>query len=179
MNKKLNAKAIAKLAMMAAISLVLLLLVRIPFPPAPFLVYDPADMPIYITAFAYGPWAGLIVTVIVSLIQAFMLGGDGLYGFLMHVVATGIVAVVIGIMYQHKKTKKNAIISLIVGVVVTVIVMIGMNLLITPLYMGVDIKAVMVMLPTVIIPFNLLKAGINSLLTFLLYKRLSNFLHNY
>ncbi|MBQ0041291.1 MAG: ECF transporter S component [Clostridiales bacterium] len=179
MNKKLNAKAIAKLAMMAAISLVLLLLVRIPFPPAPFLVYDPADMPIYITAFAYGPWAGLAVTVIVSLIQAFMLGGDGLYGFLMHVVATGIVAVVIGMLYQHKKTKKNAIISLIVGVVVTVIVMIGMNLLITPLYMGVEIKAVVVMLPTVIIPFNLLKAGINSLLTFLLYKRLSNFLHNY
>lgn len=179
MNKKLNAKAISKLAMMAAISLVLLLLVRIPFPPAPFLVYDPADLPIYITAFAYGPWAGLVVTVIVSLIQAFMLGGDGLYGFLMHVVATGIVAVVIGLMYQHKKTKKNAIISLVVGVVVAVIVMIGMNLLITPLYMGVEVKAVVVMLPTVIIPFNLLKAGINSLLTFLLYKRLSNFLHNY
>ena len=179
MNKKLNAKAISKLAMMAAISLVLLLLVRIPFPPAPFLVYDPADLPIYITAFAYGPWAGLVVTVIVSLIQAFMLGGDGLYGFLMHVVATGIVAVVIGLMYQHKKTKKNAIISLVVGVVVAVIVMIGMNLLITPLYMGVEVKAVVVMLPTVIIPFNLLKAGINSLLTFLLYKRLSGFLHNF
>ena len=179
MNKKLNAKAISKLAMMAAISLVLLLIVRIPFPPAPFLVYDPADLPIYITAFAYGPWAGLVVTVIVSLIQAFMLGGDGLYGFLMHVVATGIVAVVIGFMYQHKKTKKNAVVSLVVGVVVTVIVMIGMNLLITPLYMGVEVKAVVVMLPTVIIPFNLLKAGINSLLTFLLYKRLSGFLHNY
>ena len=179
MNKKLNAKGISKLAMMAAISLVLLLLVRIPFPPAPFLVYDPADLPIYITAFAYGPWAGLVVTVIVSLIQAFMLGGDGLYGFLMHVVATGIVAVVIGLMYQHKKTKKNAIISLVVGVVVAVIVMIGMNLLVTPFYMGVEVKAVVVMLPTVIIPFNLLKAGINSLLTFLLYKRLSNFLHNY
>lgn len=179
MNKKLNAKAISKLAMMAAISLVLLLLVRIPFPPAPFLVYDPADLPIYITAFAYGPWAGLVVTVIVSLIQAFMLGGDGLYGFLMHVVATGICAVTIGLLYQHKKTKKNAVISLIVGVVVTVIVMIGMNLLVTPFYMGVEVKAVVVMLPTVIIPFNLLKAGINSLLTFLLYKRLSNFLHNY
>lgn len=179
MNKKLNAKAISKLAMMAAISLVLLLLVRIPFPPAPFLVYDPADVPIYISAFAYGPWAGLVVTVIVSFIQAFMLGGDGLYGFLMHVVATGICAVVIGLLYQHKKTKKNAIISLIVGVLVTVIVMIGMNLLVTPFYMGVEVKAVAVMLPTVIIPFNLLKAGINSFLTFLLYKRLSAFLHNF
>lgn len=179
MKKKLNARAIAKLAMMAAISVVLLLIVRIPFPPAPFLVYDPADMPIYITAFAYGPVAGLLVTVVVCLIQAFLLGGDGLYGFLMHVVATGIVAVVIGMMYQKKKTRKNAVVSLVVGVVVTIIVMAGMNLLITPLYMGVDVKAVVAMLPTVIIPFNLLKVGINAILTFLLYKRLSPFLHNY
>ena len=92
---KFSTAAIAKLAMMTAVSMVLLLLVRIPFPPAPFLVYDPADVPIYITAFAFGPAAGLIVTLVVCLIQAFMLGGDGLYGFLMHFVATGIVAVVI------------------------------------------------------------------------------------
>lgn len=179
MEKKLNAKAISKLAMMTAISVVLLLLIRIPFPPAPFLVYDPADMPIYITAFAYGPIAGLLVTVVVSLLQAFALGGDGLYGFLMHVVATGIVALVIGVLYKRKKTKKNAIVCLVIGVVVAVVVMAGMNLLITPFYMGVDIKAVIAMLPTVIIPFNLIKAGLNSVLTFLLYKRLSSFLHNY
>lgn len=178
MNTKLSAKEISKLAMMAAISMVLLLIVRIPFPPAPFLVYDPADMPIFITAFAYGPIAGLAVTIVVSLIQAFMLGGDGLYGFLMHVVSTGIVAVLIGAMYKNKKTKKRAIQSLVTGVVVAVVVMAGMNLLITPLYMGVDMKAVLVMLPTVIIPFNALKFSINALLTFLLYKRLSGFLHN-
>jgi riboflavin transporter FmnP len=33
------------------------------------------------------------------------------------------------------------------------------------------------MLPTVIIPFNLIKAGANSILTFVLYKRVSGFLH--
>lgn len=178
MRKKLNAKAIAKLSMMSAISLVLLLLVRIPYPLAPFMVYDPADLPIYITAFAYGPGIGLTVTVVVSLIQAFVLGGDGFYGFLMHVVATGVVTLVIGSMYWRNKTKRNAIISLAVGVIVTVVVMCGMNLLVTPFYMGVDVKAVVAMLPTVIIPFNLLKAGINSLLTFFLYKKLSPFLHS-
>lgn len=104
---KFSTAAIAKLAMMTAVSMVLLLLVRIPFPPAPFLVYDPADVPIYITAFAFGPAAGLIVTLVVCLIQAFMLGGDGLYGFLMHFVATGIVAVVIGLMYKNCKTKES------------------------------------------------------------------------
>ena len=34
------------------------------------------------------------------------------------------------------------------------------------------------MLPTAIIPFNLLKAGLNAVLTFILYKRVSGFLHS-
>ena len=55
--------------MMVAISCVLVLLVRIPYPPAPFLVYDPADIPIYITTFAFGPVAGLTVTPVLSLIH--------------------------------------------------------------------------------------------------------------
>lgn len=177
MKNRFSTAMLTKLAMMTAVSIVLLALVRIPFPPAPFLVYDPADMPIYITAFAYGPLPGLAVTLIVCLLQAFALGGDGLYGFLMHFVATGLVAVVIGIMYSKQKTKKNAIRALIVGVILTIIVMTGMNLLITPFYMGVNVGAVIAMLPTVIIPFNALKAGINALLTFLLYKRISPFLH--
>jgi riboflavin transporter FmnP len=174
---KLSTAMIAKLAMMTAVSVVLLLIIRIPFPPAPFLVYDPADVPIYITAFAYGPVAGLIVTLIVCLIQAFMLGGDGLYGFLMHFIATGIVAVAVGYMYRRNKTRKTAIIALVTGVIITVIVMCAMNLLITPMYMGAPRSAVVAMLPTVIIPFNLLKAGLNSILTFILYKRVSGFLH--
>ncbi|MBE6042109.1 MAG: ECF transporter S component [Clostridiales bacterium] len=168
---------IARLAIMTAISVVLLLIVRIPFPPAPFLVYDPADVPIYITAFAFGPVAGLIVTLVVCLIQAFMLAGDGLYGFLMHFVATGIVAVVIGSLYRNNKTRKRAVVSLVISVIIVVVVMSLMNLIVTPFYLGQPREAVIAMLPTAIIPFNLIKAGLNSILTFLLYKRVSGFLH--
>ena len=176
-NSKMTTQKLAKLAMMTAVSLVLLLIVRIPFPPAAFLVYDPADVPIYITAFAFGPLEGLCVTLVVCLIQAFGLGGDGLYGFAMHFVATGIVAVAIGMIYRGRKTKKTAIIALATGVAVTVVVMCLMNILVTPAYMGAPREAVIAMIPTVIIPFNLLKAGINSLLTFILYKRISGLLH--
>lgn len=174
---KFSTATLAKLAMMTAVSLVLLFIIRVPFPPAPFLVYDPADVPIYITAFAFGPAAGLLVTLVVCLLQAFALGGDGLYGFLMHFVATGIVAVVIGMIYQKTKTKKSAITALVIGVVVTTVVMCFMNLIVTSAYMGTPMSAVAAMLPTVIIPFNLLKGGINAVLTFVLYKRVSTFLH--
>ena len=173
MNTDKNTAKLAKLAMMTAVSLVLLFIVRLPWPPAPFLVYDPADVPIYITAFAFGPVEGLIVTLVVCLIQAFGLGGDGLYGFVMHFVATGI----IGTMYRNSKTRKRAIISLVVGVIAAVVIMSIMNIIVTPIYMGAPREAVIAMLPTVIIPFNLVKAGANSLLTLVLYKRISGFLH--
>lgn len=177
MNNKMTTQKLAKLAMMTAVSVVLLLIVRLPFPPAPFLVYDPADVPIYITAFAFGPVEGLIVTLVVCLIQAFGFGGDGIYGFVMHFVATGIIAVVIGTMYSRSRTKKTAVRALAAGVILAVIIMCLMNLLVTPAYMGAPRAAVAAMIPTVIIPFNLLKAGINALLTFVLYKRISGLLH--
>lgn len=127
--------------------------------------------------FAFGPGAGLLVTLIVSAIQAFVLGGAGVYGFLMHMIATGLFVIVAGFMYRHKKTKKEAIMALTAGVVVTVIAMCVFNYFITPLYMGVPTDAVLAMIPTVIIPFNILKAGINALITFFVYKRISGFLH--
>ena len=113
---KMNTAKLAKLAMMVAISCVLVLLIRIPFPPAPFLVYDPADVPIYITTFAFGPVAGLVVTIVVSFIQAFILGGDAVYGFVMHVFATGMFAVAAGAIYSRNKSKKGAIIEAVLNV---------------------------------------------------------------
>lgn len=174
----MSTNKLVKIALMTAVSCVLLMIIRIPFPPAPFLVYDPADIPIYITAFAYGPVAGLIVTFIVCFLQAFALGGDGMYGFIMHFIATGAFAVIAGYIYSKNKTKKTAAISLAIGVVVCIAIMCVLNLYITAAYMGVDRSVIAGMLGTVIIPFNLIKAGVNAILTFILYKRISRFLHN-
>lgn len=175
---RMSTGKLVKLAMMTAVSIVLLMLIRIPFPAAPFLVYDPADIPIYITAFAFGPLEGLAVTFIVSLIQAFGLGGDGIYGFVMHFVATGLVAVVIGTIYARNRTRKAAVAALLVGVVLCIVGMLGMNLLVTPLYTGMPREAVAAMILPVLLPFNALKAGLNCAVTFVLYKRISGFLHN-
>ena len=74
-----NTKKLTVLAMLTALSAVLITLVHFPlFPAAAFLQYDPADVVFLIGAFAFGPLAGLVVTVIASAIQAFLLGGDGM-----------------------------------------------------------------------------------------------------
>ncbi len=165
------------MAMLAAISVVLVLLIRIPFPPAPYLVYDPADIPIFIGAFAFGPLAGLILTFVVSFIQAFVLAGDGLIGFFMHFVATGAFVLLAGYIYKRNKTRKNAVIALICGTILMTVSMMLWNIIITPIFLGVPREAVIAMLGTIILPFNLLKAGINSVVTFLTYKSIARFLH--
>ena len=65
---------------------------------------------------------------------------------------------------------KGAVVGLSLGVVALVVVMLLWNYLITPVYQGVPRDVVVSMLPTVFLPFNLAKGGMNMAATLLLYK---------
>lgn len=176
--KKFSVKLIAKMGMMAAIACVLGLF-RFPIlPMVPFLTYDFADIPIIISAFAFGPVAGLLITVVVSFIQAFLLGGDQLYGFIMHILASGSFVIVASLIYKGHKTKKMAIVSLIAATLVMIVVMGAANYFVTPYYYGgAAMKEMVVHLMPFILLFNLIKGVANSVITLLVYKRISPFLH--
>ena len=74
-------------------------------------------------------------------------------------------------MYKKKHTKSGAVLGLSLGVVCLVVVMLLWNYLITPLYMtGFSRADVAAMLPTLFLPFNLAKGGMNMAATLLLYK---------
>ena len=178
-NEQNKTQKLAKLAMLAAISLVLVLLIHFPIiPTATFLEYDPADIPIFIGTFAFGPAAGVLLTVVVSVIQGLTVSAGGqIWGIIMHIIATGSFCIAAGNIYKYNKTKKGAVIALLVGCIVMTVVMCGCNLVITPIYTGMPREAVMAMIPTAVLPFNLIKAGINAIVTFILYKRISKFLH--
>lgn len=165
------------MAMLVAISL-LLVNIHFPiFPPIAFMEYDPADIPILIGTFAFGPAAGILITVVTALLQGFTVSAaSGLYGILMHIIATGTYVLVAGFIYKFHKGKKSAVIALIAGTLAMTAIMVPANLTITPYFMGVPVDAVTALLPF-IIAFNLIKAGVNGLITFLVYKRVSKFLH--
>ena len=170
---------LVKLSVLAALSVVLALFIHLPIiPAAPFLEYDPADIPLLIGTFLFGPWTGLLLTVAVCVIQGLTVSAaSGIVGIIMHIFASGIMVVTCGLIYQHKHTKKRAIISLIFGVITMTISMMLWNALITPLYLGVPREVVYGMLIPMILPFNLIKAGINAIITFIIYKPLSPLLH--
>lgn len=171
-----NTKRLTTMGVMAALSVMLVALVHFPIlPSAAFLEYDPADVPIFLTTFLVGPLHGFVLTIVVSLIQGFTVStSGGIIGIMMHIFATGAFVWTAGLIYKHKHTRKGAVISLIFGVFAMTLTMIVWNIIFTPIYSGMPRAAVIAMLPTAIVPFNLLKSGINALLTFLLYKKLSN-----
>lgn len=169
---------LVKMALLAALSIFLVIYVHFPiFPAAPYLEYDPADVPILIGAFMFGPIAGLIITIVVALIQAITVSASsGWVGFVMHVLASGTLAVVAGLIYKKYHTFKGGVIALIAGSIAMTLMMIPSNLFFTVKFWGVPIEAVKNMLIPIIIPFNLIKAGASSIVTVLLYKRIANYL---
>ena len=173
---RMSTRQLVVMAMMTAISVVLVYAIHLPLvPAASFLEYDPADIPILIVAFAYGPVSGFIMTVVVSLIQGLTVSAaSGPIGIVMHIIATGSCTLIAGSIYWRHKTRKVALISLVIGVIVMTTAMVLMNLILTPIFMGAPREAVMQMLVPIILPFNLLKSGINCLITFILYKPLSS-----
>jgi riboflavin transporter FmnP len=101
---------------------------------------------------------------------------SGIYGFIMHVLGTSAAVITAGLIYRRKHTRTGAFIALLCGTIAHAAVMVVANHFITPHFMGVPTSVVDGMLLPVILPFNLIKAGINSAVTFLVYKTISRYI---
>ena len=167
----MKVKKMVTLAMLAAIAYLIVNLVRIPV--VLFLKYEPKDVIITIGGFLFGPMASFIISFVVSLLEMVTISDTGIIGGIMNLISTCSFACVAAFIYKKQHTLKGAILGLGLGSLLMVAIMLLWNWLITPLYMGVDRATVEGMLIPAFLPFNLLKAGLNSALTIGLYKPLS------
>lgn len=163
-----NVKKMVMIAMLSATALAMVALIRIPI--VLFLSYEPKDVIITIGGFLFGPMSAMLVSLIASFIELVTISGTGIIGFIMNVLATCAYACPAAYIYKKDHTMKGAILGLIVGSLLMIIVMLSWNYLITPLYMGVPREEVVKLLIPAILPFNVLKAGLNSAFILLLYK---------
>ena len=168
---KNNTKKSISIAMLAAAAFVVMALIRIPV--VLFLKYEPKDIIIAIGGFIYGPMTALIITLIVSLIEMVTISSTGFIGLVMNVLSTACFACTASFIYKKHRTLKGAVTGLITGSLVMVVMMLLWNYLITPIYMGYPREAVASMLLPVFLPFNLLKAALNTAVTLLIYKPLT------
>ena len=167
----MKVKKMVTLAMLAAIAYLMVNLIRIPV--VLFLKYEPKDVIITIGGFLFGPMAAFIVSFVVSLLEMVTISETGIIGCIMNLISTCSFACVAAFVYKKQHTLKGAIVGLALGSVLMVGIMLLWNWLIIPLYMGVDRATVEGLLIPAFLPFNLLKAGLNSALTIGLYKPLS------
>lgn len=159
------------LALFGTISFVLFFLnFPLPFLP-PFLKVDFGDIPALLAALIFSPLAGVIVIAIKNFLYLVIGGGDPV-GVLANFLAAAMFILPVGIMYHKFKEVKSIVSGLITG---TIIMAIGMSifnyLVLLPVYamfMGIEeygiesVKRMTVLLG--ILPFNLLKGIIVSLL---------------
>ncbi|MBO4702873.1 MAG: ECF transporter S component [Lachnospiraceae bacterium] len=176
---KFSVKKLTTLAMLAAIAYVLMVFIRIPLmPAAPFLSYDAKDVFFVIAGFLFGPLESLIVIILVCFLEMITVSSTGIWGFVMNAIASICFVLPAALIYRKKKTLPFAVVGLASGVICMTASMMLWNLLIVPIYMPDTSRAdVLVALPVIFLPFNLIKASINMALTLIIYKPISTILH--
>lgn len=152
-------------------------------PAAPWLRYDAGDVPVLVAAFSLGPGPGLAVAALKSLLFAMFHPSPEnlLLGVPMNFLCGGVFAYVAGSVYRRRRTRDGALAAIVLGGISATIALVLANLLVVPI----ELRLFMPHLPEVpsallvhvvlvtTLPFNLIKCGLNGVLVFLLYKRIS------
>lgn len=167
-------RQIVTMALLAAIG-VLLSFIEIPIMPGvPYLKYDPSAVPAMVSGFSFGPVAGVAVGIVTGLIHGLLT--SNFWGTIMVFICTTAFVAPAALVYKRSRTFKSAVVGLVLGAVCMVTFAIVGNLLVTPLYSGISVEAVMGMIVPVLLPFNILKTIVNAVLTLIVYKSVSNLL---
>ncbi len=164
--KKNLVHKIVGIAMFAALAYVVSLVFHLK---VMFLTFDAKDAIIAMSGFIFGPLSAVITSLLAATIEL-SISDTGIYGFIMNFASSATFSLVSSLIYKYKRTFFGSIIAFYSATAVLCAVMIGLNILITPFFMGQPREAVIELIPTLFLPFNLAKALMNSAIAMLLYK---------
>lgn len=182
-------------AMLGALS-GLLMLIEFPlgFIAPSFYKLDLAEIPVMIGTFAFGPIQGIVIEAVKIIIKLILKGtSTGFVGDIANFIIGCAMVIPAGIIYKRKKTKKSAVIGMIVSTFVMAVVGVFLNAYVMiPMYsafMPVEqiVEAGKAIIPWVnntftfclfcVLPFNLIKGILVSVIVAIIYKPLSRLIH--
>lgn len=189
---KMTTRMITQIGMLGAVATVLMLF-EIPLPFAPsFYEIDFSEVPVLIGCFSMGPFAGAMIE-LVKIILNFVINGTATAG--VGEAANYIIGVSFclpaAMIYQKQKTKKGAVVGLVIGTLFMTILGCFVNAyILLPTYakafhmpidalvgMGTAVNANIDSLFTFVMfavaPFNLLKGILDSIIVMAIYKKIS------
>ena len=185
----LSVGTMTRIAILAAAASILFLL---EIPIVAFYKLDLSNIPVMLGAFSMGTIPGLIILGLKSLIGLLHSSSAGV-GELADFIMGAALLIPASMIYHRNKTRKNALIGMVIGTVCTAVVGVLVNkFIMLPFYMGafhMDMDAIVSfanvsgvdsewkLLLLITGPFNLLKGAVLSVVTFFIYKPLSPILH--
>ena len=185
-------RTMVQIGMLSAVA-VILMAFEVPLFFAPsFYKIDFSEVPVLLGSFAMGPVAGVIIELLKILIHMLIQGTSTAgVGDLGNFIVGCAFVLPAAFIYKHKKTRKNAIVGMIVGTVFMAVLGCVINAyVLLPTYatafgmpldslvaMGTAVNSHITSLFTFVVlavaPFNLLKGALVSIVVFLVYKRIS------
>ncbi|HFD2038501.1 ECF transporter S component [Clostridium perfringens] len=174
--KTLNTNRFIKLSLLSAIAVILMYIDFPVIPIFPWLKIDLSDVPALMGAFAFGPLSGVIIELMKNLLILIVKGtGTGFVGELANFLVGVALVWPAALVYKKNKTKKTAILGMVLGVLCIEVVGILANVyLLLPAYGMAMSKAELMQYVTVgLIPFNGIKSILVCGITYALYKKVS------
>ncbi len=186
---------IAMTAMLAAVSAVFMIFLQFPIPfliPS-FIEMDFSDLPALIASFSMGPLWGVAVALLKNLVH--LLAGfstTGGVGELSNFLLSAIFVATAGVIYRFHRSRKGALFGATLGALIMAVACVFTNYFVMyPIYYNIIPEAAVLglyqeLLPSVDsiikallifnMPFTFAKGMLSTLMTFLIYKRISPFI---
>ena len=192
-NTNNKTRKLVEIGMLGAIATVLMLFeFPIPFIAPPFYELDFSEVPVLVGAFALGPMAGASIELVKILINLLINGtATAFVGEIGNYLLGCSFIIPAALIYKKRKTKKNALIAMVIGTIVMTVFGCFLNAyILLPTYatafgmpidaivgMGSAINAnindVMTFVIIAVAPFNIIKGIIVSVITLLIHKHIS------
>ena len=185
---KVNVRYLTVTAMLSAVAYILMFLdFSVPFMPG-FIKMDLSELPALIGSFAMGPVCGVIVCLVKNILHLFITSTGGV-GELSNFILGVAFVFPAGLIYKHKKSRKNALIGSLLGAVIMAAFSIVSNyFLVYPVYYNFmpeetvlaayqaivpSMKNMLQCLVCFNMPITLVKGLFSVVITFLVYKHIS------
>ena len=177
---KINIRKFVILALLGALSSLLMFFEFPILPAAPFLKYDPSDILIIFVGLFFKPSQGIVVVLVKSIIFAISgKNATGFIGLIADIIAS--VTILLGTVgiYCYKSSKVSFIAGIVIGTIALVLVMALLNQFVFFNILGIEKAAIGPLVLSAVIPFNIIKGLISSILGCLLFLCLKNRLQRF
>lgn len=178
--------------MLSAVATILMFVEFPVFFMPPFIKMDISEMPALIAAFLSGPMWGVAVCLVKNLIKAITFTNTAMVGEAANFLLGITFVLPAGLIYKYNKTRRGALVGALTGAAVMAVISVPINYFVTyPFYMKLmpleaivdayraifpGVNGLLECLIVFNVPFNLFKGIICTLITFIIYKRISKYI---